>query len=209
MNKTRNALLLILLWTLLTACNLPLTTATPNSEYTSPPVMPTSGVDTNLLATVVAATLQALTPAATSTLALPSPTSTPAITDTPTATLTPTATFTPPATSTSTPTETPSPGTISGGIYGYPYGSVPRLVIVAFNQEKPYYWWLIIPAGSTWYSMDKFIPPGKYQVVAYDAAGHAGGCPSIVTVKGGQTATCDITDWSGGYRAKPSDVPTP
>lgn len=209
MKKTKSPLFLILLGMLLTACNLPRAAATPRSEDIPSLALPTSGVDTNLLATVVAATLQALTPAATSTLTLPSPTSTPALTDTPTATPTQTVTFTSPVTATLTPTETPSPGTIAGGIYGYPYGSVPRLVIVAFNQEKPYYWWLIIPAGSTWYSMDEFIPPGKYQVVAYDAAGHAGGCPSIVTVKGGQTATCDITDWSGGYRAKPADVPSP
>ncbi len=166
-------------------------------------------MDDALLGTVVAATLQALTPPPTLTSSWSSPTSTLPETATPTVTPTPTPTSTPAETPSRTPTNTPSPGSISGGIYGYPYGSIPRLVIVAFNQERPYYWWLIVAAGSTAYSMDNYIPPGKYQVVAYDAAGHAGGCPSIVTVKSGQKATCDITDWSGSYRAKPSDVPSP
>jgi len=194
---------------LLTACNLPVA-ATPSPLPDGQPTLtalPT--LDSNLLATVVAATLQALTPPATPTLALPSPTLTPAFTATPAATVTPTPTATSPVTATSTLTETPAPGSIHGGIYGYPYGSLPRLVIVAFNQEKPYYWWQIVPAGSTWYVMDSFIPPGRYQVVAYDAAGHAGGCPTTITVKSGQAATCDISDWSGGYRARPADVPAP
>lgn len=208
MNK-RMILLLLVLPTMLITCNLPVAVATPRRESSPSPVTP--GADTSLLATIVAATMQALTP-----VRLPSATSTPAFTDTPTATLitptatrTPTTTPAPSATPTASPTETSLPGTISGGIYGYPYGSIPRLVIVAFNQEKPYYWWVILPAGSTWYSMDAFIPAGRYQVVAYDAAGHAGGCPSTVTVKGGQVATCDITDWGGGYRARLADVPTP
>jgi len=106
-------------------------------------------------------------------------------------------------------TPVPSAGAIDGGIYGYPYGSVPGLVFVAFNQENSDYWYWIIPAGQSYYVTDFFIPPGKYQVVAYDASGHKGGCTSIVVVKSAETSGCDITDWGGSYPAKPASVPSP
>ena len=130
-----------------------------------------------------------------------SPTSTPMVTLIPTMTLTLAPTNTP----------IPKPGTIAGGISGYPYGSLPKLAIVAFLQEPPYnysYW--ITAAGNTAYSMtSSYLIPGKYQVVAYDSSNHSGGCPVIVTVISEQTVTCDITHWGGGYPAKPSGVPNP
>jgi hypothetical protein len=136
---------------------------------------------------------------------------------TPTPSFTPTTTMTSAPTSTMTPTLAPSetplpkPGTITGGISGYPYGSIPRLTIVAFGQEPPYYYsyWITAP-GSTYYEMTSdYLLPGKYQVVAYDSSDHRGGCPGVVKVISDQTVTCDISSWGGGYPAKPSDVPAP
>ncbi len=71
------------------------------------------------------------------------------------------------------------------------------------------YWYWITGAGQTSYSMDGYIPPSVYQVVAYDASGHAGGCTGLVTVMSNQTVNCDITGWGGSYPTKPSKVPVP
>jgi hypothetical protein len=135
----------------------------------------------------------------------PSPTSMPTVTIIPTMTLSMTPTLLP------TNTAIPKPGTIEGDISGYPYGSLPKLAIVAFGQESPYhysYW--ITAVGNTYYSMtSSYLIPGKYKVVAYDSSNHTGGCPEIVKVISEQTVTCDITNWGGGYPAKPSGVPNP
>jgi hypothetical protein len=106
-------------------------------------------------------------------------------------------------------TATPGNGALSGGIYGYPYGSIPRLVFIASNQETGHWKYWINVAGMSYYSTDYFIPAGKYQVVAYDVAGHAGGCVTIVSVKADEFAVCDITDWIGVYPGKPGGVPDP
>ena len=184
-----------------------------------------AGTPPDTVATVVVLTFAAFTqsagqtPLASPTLEQPtntrtvalSPTATSTVTLTPTET--PTVTLTPTLTLSQQPSETPipKPGTITGGISGYPYGSLPKLVIVAFGQEPPYnysYW--ITAAGNTSYEMtSEYLLPGKYQVVAYDSSNHKGGCPGIVTVIGDQTVTCDITKWGGGYPAKPSGVPDP
>ena len=208
-----------LLILLLATCNLPAGAG------------PTPGSSSSV-ATKVALTLEALTQSAQqSPLAFPgSPTvNQPTITRTPNlpATKTAGATNTPiptrSATGTSGPTTTqtpslhptntpiPAPGTIAGNIYGYPYGSVPSLTIVAYGQEPPnnYSYW-ITGAGSTYFAMSSsYLIPAHYQVVAYDASGHAGGCTTLVLVISNQTVNCDISDWGGGYRAKPSDVPSP
>jgi hypothetical protein len=109
------------------------------------------------------------------------------------------------------PSDTPVPaaGWIEGGIYGYPYGSTPGLVFVAFNQENSFYWYWIIPSGQSYYTTDAFIPPGKYLVVAYDSSGHKGGCTTIAMVLTAASTHCDITDWAGSYPSKPSSVPAP
>jgi hypothetical protein len=94
-------------------------------------------------------------------------------------------------------------GSISGGIYGYPYGALPTMYVVARNQDTGYWYWVGTAPGVAWYSFDE-LPAGHYQVVAYDISGNAGGCPNIVLVSGGSAATCDCNDWSGGYPPKPS-----
>jgi hypothetical protein len=177
--------------------------------------------DAGLVATKVAATLSAFTQSALHTPNISSvsptsiqPTIMQATTQVPTMTIgyTSTPTNTPLSTVTIglTPTPTLGLGTITGSITGYPYGSVPSLAIVAFGQEPPNrYWYWITGTGNTYYSMDGYITTGHYQVVAYDSSGHAAGCTAIVQVLSNQTVTCDITDWGGGYRAKPSDVPNP
>lgn len=177
--------------------------------------------DSGLVATKVAATLAAFTQSAlqTSINSTPfTPTVQPTVTAvTPTGSIatigftnTPTSTHNPTVTLGPTPSPTLGLGTIAGSISGYPYGSIPSLAIVAFGQEPPYrYWYWITGAGGTNYSMDGYITTGHYQVVAYDSAGHAGGCTVTAQVLNNQTVICAITDWGGGYPAKPSDVPIP
>ena len=222
-NYSRLSVALLLILTL-AACNLPKGGGTtPSSD--------------NVI-TIAALTMQALTqsaqqshlPSPGSTTRIPStiirtpnllatgtvgPTGSPTPTKSPTRTAGPSATLTltlhPTNTSAPTNTPIPDPGTITGNISGYPYGSVPGLTIVAFGQEPPYnysYW--ITGAGSTYFAMtSEYLTPGHYQVVAYDASGHAGGCTAIALVVSKQTVNCDITNWGGGYPAKPSGVPSP
>jgi hypothetical protein len=134
-----------------------------------------------------------------------------AVLSSPTATLT--LTLTPTITLTLRPSNTPipKPGSIEGSISGYPYGSLPKLAIVAFGQEPPYnYSYLITSTGDTFYSMSSnYLIPGKFQLVAYDSNSHKGGCVVIITVISEQTVTCNITNWGGGYPAKPAGVPSP
>ncbi len=203
MRRSLTIILPAILISSLFACNLP-EAATPGGSIR------------DIVATKVILTLAVFTQSAQQTTQSFSPTS-----EKPTNTIaialspppTPTVTLTPAMTHTLSPSETPipKPGTIAGDISGYPYGSLPKLVIVAFNQEKPgtYSYW-ITAAGDASYAMTSdFLLPGKYQVVAYDSTNHTGGCSVLVTVLSEQTATCDITNWGGGYPAKPSGVPGP
>lgn len=209
----------LLLVIILAACNMP------QGGVTKP--------DSSTIATKVALTLAALTQSAPQTpLTSPGsptgvqptpqiPTQSQTATTGPTGTQIPTETKGPTGTQipTQLPTETtgptntplPGPGTIAGSISGYPYGSIPGLAIVAYGQEPPYYYsYMITGAGNTNYSMTTiYLLPGHYQVVAYDSSGHAGGCTINVLVITDQTVICDITNWGGGYPAKPSDVPSP
>lgn len=94
-------------------------------------------------------------------------------------------------------------GIVAGSISGYPYGSLPQLAVVAFSQDTPYYWyWAVTAAGQVYYTVTD-LPPGDYQIIAYDDAGHAGGSPAIVTVIAGQTTNADISDWASGWPANP------
>ncbi len=173
------------------------------------------GTISDSVATKVVLTLAAFTqsaqgiPLASPTLEQPTIFQTVAVTPT----STPTVSLTPTMMQTLTPTDTPvpKPGVIAGDISGYPYGSLPKLVIVAFDQEPPYnysYW--ITAAGDTSYSMtSNYLIHGKYQVVAYDSKNHTGGCLVFVRVISDQTVRCDISSWGGGYPAKPSGVPNP
>ncbi len=176
---------LLVLSLLLAACNLP---------FSVPSASDQGQVETIVAATVQALTQQAGPPISQQPLATPTETLSPTITPT----LTPNVTNTP----------EPGFGSISGGIYSYPYGSIPQLAIVAHEQNPPWhYWYLIIPAGSTYFSMDGYVSTGRYQVVAYDYSGHSGGCTTIVEVKNNEMVTCDITNWGGGYPPKPGGVP--
>jgi len=179
---------------ILSACNLPQAGPTPGVE---------------LVASLVAATLQELETPVNS----PIPSAFPTMQPTPStyaASLTPT--MQPPTSiSAATPipslgtTLTPVPGSIEGSISGYPYGSIPALTVVAFDKSSPYlkYWYWKTASGNTSYAMDGYVSPGSYQVVAYDASGHAGGCTTLVTVVSDQKVNCDITDWAGSYPANP------
>jgi hypothetical protein len=188
--KTRYSSFVIFITLLLltASCNLP--------SRTEPPTPDT-------VATIVAGTMGALTTQTVSdtpTVTVPIPTIitfTPIPLSTPTtfATITPSSTPTTAVTGTPSPTATPGMGSISGGVYGYPYGTIPSLTFVAFSQETYHWLYWINLAGASYYVTDVFIPAGKYQVVAYDAAGHVGGCVTIITVKANETAICDITDW--------------
>lgn len=188
------------------------------------PVAATPGTpDPGMIATQVALTMAVFTqsaqpaPLASPTLQLlnsptpEQPTNTQPVASTPTLTPTsgPSATMTLTLAASSTPI--PKPGSIAGGISGYPYGSLPSLAIVAFGQDAPHnHSYLITSPGDTSYSMSTiYLLPGPFQVVAYDASGHSGGCPGLVTVISDQTVNCDITNWGGGYPPKPSDVPNP
>jgi hypothetical protein len=94
-------------------------------------------------------------------------------------------------------------GIISGGIYGYPYGSLPQLKIIAFNKSTGYWYMMGTVVGQSYFSMEE-LPPGSYQVVAYDNAGHAGGSTTLTTVTGGETTNADINDWSSSFPVDPS-----
>lgn len=191
---------------LLAACNLPQGVVTET--------------DTGNLATKVVLTLAAMTQPAqlmpssspsSPTLVEPATTqmSTFTVTSVPTYTQVPTQA----PTETPGPTNTPlsAPGTIAGGISGYPYGSLPSLAIVAYGQEPPYnYSYMITGAGVAYFSMSTdYLIPGHYQVVAYDSSSRAGGCTFNVLVISNEIVNCDITNWGGSYRAKPSGVPSP
>jgi hypothetical protein len=150
-------------------------------------------------------TSPALTQPIVSTVSTQQVTGTPTITPTKTPQKSPTGTLNP------SNTPLPVPGSISGNISNYPYGSVPSLLIVASGLEPPYnYAYLITNSGSTFYSMSSdYLLPGHFQVVAYDSSDHRGGCTIDVLVISKQTVTCNITDWGGGYPAKPSGVSGP
>jgi len=202
MKKSLTRLTCFFLISFLCACNL---------QKAETPV----GSNPDEVATIVVLTLAAYTqpvqPSPVNSPTLEKPTNTQPVTLTPTLTKTVTVTTTLTLTPVPTNTPIPKPGTIEGGIYGYPYGPLPKLAIVAFGQEPPnnYSYW-ITAAGNTSYSMtSSYLIPGKYQVVAYDSSNHTGGCPILVTVISEQTVTCDITNWGGGYPIKPSGVPVP
>lgn len=119
---------------------------------------------------------------------------------------------TPGQTQTSTPevTEAPQPGAITGSVTVYPYGSLPSLAIVAIGQGTGNYTYVINAAGDTYFFLEsQYLMPGQYWVVAYDPSGHAGGCPTLLTVESGQTASCNVTDWTGSYPSRPGGVPAP
>jgi hypothetical protein len=191
--------------TLLNACSLP---------QKGPVATPTQSV-----ATIVAGTLQALIPSVTPMLPtqpLPSSTSTLEATPTlPPPTLTSAPSLTPTKDISPTPSITPipDPGSISGTISGYPYGSLPALAIVAIKQDSPRrgnYSYFITAPGGTFFSMStSYLIPGQWMVIAYDSSGNSGGCSGPVTVVSNQTVSCTISDWASAFPPKPAGVPNP
>lgn len=114
------------------------------------------------------------------------------------------------------PTATSStPGGISGSL-SYPGGTVPPLVIVAFNTRNSYWWWVGTGSGWTSYSMGD-IPPGTYHVVAYAPSGlEAGFGPGtslqdVIVEPGEVTTGINLNDWapSGTYPAEPAGINYP
>jgi hypothetical protein len=187
---------------LLAACNLPKggTTSTPAATVALPSMTQAAQGTPAGSTTTPEQVASTETPTLTATLTMTTgPTNTETLSPTPSQTKAPTN------------TPIPDPGTIAGSISGYPYGAIPSLALVAFNQDKPgYYSYWITVTGQTSFSMtSSYLLPGHYQVVAYDADGHTGGCTTIALVKSNETVTCDITAWGGGYPAKPAGVPSP
>jgi hypothetical protein len=126
-------------------------------------------------------------------------------------TRTPTLTATlppPPATSA-------APGGITGSL-SYPGETIPQLVVVAFNIDTGYWWWVGTITNQSWYSFSG-IPAGRYQVVAYAPSGQEAGYADgttlrTIVVEGGQTVSgINLTDWrpAGTFRAKPGGINYP
>jgi len=93
-------------------------------------------------------------------------------------------------------------GRIAGKVYGYPGIADAKLIIVAFNQTTKFWYWFSSAVGSWTFLIDN-LPPGRYQVVAYDDDGRSGGTTANVLVKAGQTTFVDIHDWSGVFPPNP------
>jgi hypothetical protein len=91
-------------------------------------------------------------------------------------------------------------GSITGSV-SYPYGNIPGLTLVAFSKSTPYWYWVGTAAGQSYFTITN-LPPGKYQVVAYDGSGRAGGS-AVVAVSAGDSAQANVTDWSGSFPANP------
>jgi len=101
-------------------------------------------------------------------------------------------------------------GSISGTI-AYPSGSPPTLNIFAFNQGTSYWYYVQTNPGETPFTIPN-LPPGIYQVVAYDEAGNPGGNAGAghnltdITVKSGENVTgVEINDWNAPAGAFPPD----
>jgi len=109
------------------------------------------------------------------------------------------------------------PGSISGHL-GYPSEGIPKLVIVAFNVNTGYWWWIGTAQNQTTY-LHADLPAGVYHVVAYYSpaglqAGYASPSHVLldVVVKAGETTSgIDLVDWipNGTYPAKPGSIEYP
>jgi hypothetical protein len=123
----------------------------------------------------------------------------------------------PTATTASPAPTTSGPGNISGRL-GYPGDGIPKLVIVAFNINTGYWWWIGTAQNQATY-LHADLPAGVYHVVAYNPpaglqAGYATASHDLldVVVKAGETITgIDLIDWvpNGTYPAKPGSIDYP
>lgn len=106
------------------------------------------------------------------------------------------------------------PGKLTGSISGslnYPAGYAPSLHVVAFNLTTHNWYYVETNPGSAAFNIPD-LPPGSYQVVAYEPDGKAGGHAQTdhslieVTVKAGEkTMGADITDWNAPFGSFPVD----
>jgi hypothetical protein len=101
-------------------------------------------------------------------------------------------------------------GDIAGSLT-YIQEEIPGLRVVAFNLSTNYWYWTSTQDGQSFYTIAD-LPPGTYQVVAYDAEGRAGGHASgnhemiPVAVRPGEATTgVDITDWNAPEGTFPPD----
>jgi hypothetical protein len=101
-------------------------------------------------------------------------------------------------------------GDISGSLT-YIQEEVPGLRVVAFNLSTNYFYWSSTMEGQTFYTIAD-LPPGDYNVVAYDeegrAGGHANGSHELVSVAvrpGETTSGVDVTDWNAPEGTFPPD----
>ena len=101
-------------------------------------------------------------------------------------------------------------GDIAGSLT-YIQDEIPGLRVVAFNLSTNYWYWTSTQDGQSFYTIAD-LPPGTYQVVAYDAEGRAGGHASgnheliPVAVRPGEATTgVDITDWDAPEGTFPPD----
>lgn len=101
-------------------------------------------------------------------------------------------------------------GVISGSL-SYPDGNATEVRVVAFNVHTGYWYWVFAQAGQSFYSIRE-LPPGSYNVVAYDSQGNAGGYADAnhnlldVTVEPGKIAEgIDINDWNAPAGTYPPD----
>ena len=91
-------------------------------------------------------------------------------------------------------------GSIAGTISGY--GGSSQLTVVAFNQANGYWYYFILLLNQTEFSIPD-LPAGRYQVVVYDETGITGGTDTNVYVVAGQRTVVTISNWGGGFPAKP------
>ncbi|HLB65124.1 MAG TPA: hypothetical protein VJJ46_09795 [Anaerolineales bacterium] len=127
------------------------------------------------------------------------------------ATRTPTRTSTLPA----PPATSSIPGGITGNL-GYPSEGIPQLVVVAFNIDTGYWWWVGTATNQSFFAFSE-IPAGRYQIVAYAPSGleaaYANGTSlRTLVVEGGQTVSgINLTEWfpAGTFRAKPGGISYP
>jgi hypothetical protein len=101
-------------------------------------------------------------------------------------------------------------GVISGNL-SHPDGNAIELRVVAFNVRTGYWYWVYAQSGQSFYSITE-LPPGIYNVVAYDPEGRAGGYASAdhdlldVSVEPGKVAEgINIDDWNAPAGTYPPD----
>jgi hypothetical protein len=92
-------------------------------------------------------------------------------------------------------------GSISGRISGYSGPAATPLTVVAFNQGTGYWYYVLLMPGVLDFTISE-LPAGRYQVVAYDGLGAAGGTGDVY-VLAGQPASAEISSWAGTFPVNP------